>query len=118
MCGGKWSEARIKRQVYSQAALPKSDNMGYSAAGGGLVLGGRRMRQAVTSREVIALVQEQGREQVNHRVAAEMKRKGQCDSPGEGQTREISEREEPKMEMSLTACLLYLPQLTKICYIT
>ena len=42
MCGGKWSEARIKRQVYSQAALPKSDNMGYSAAGGGLVLGGRR----------------------------------------------------------------------------
>lgn len=28
-------------------------------------------------------VQEQGREQVSHGVAAEMKRKGQCDSLGE-----------------------------------
>lgn len=32
------------------------------------------------SLEVIAIPQERGREHVYHRVAAEMKRKGQCDS--------------------------------------
>lgn len=35
--------------------------------------------------EVIAIVQKQDGEQVDHRVAAEMKRKGQCDSLCEGQ---------------------------------
>lgn len=65
LCGGKWSKARIKSEVCSQAALSvqaqdlalgsstsmvftyESDNIGFSAAGGGLVLRGWRMRQAV-----------------------------------------------------------------------
>lgn len=65
---------------------------------------------------MIAVVQEQGREQVSHGVAAEMKRKGQCDSLGDRYDKGNA-RGRAKGEDAISRCILQLPQLIKNFYI-